>query len=311
MGVMDGSAIGAVDFAYKYPFSSEAREIVAQSHAAFDPAMLRAGKRRLEEALQSGSIAYAPTGLSEVKYAHVMSYVYARMLVSAMNSRAALTGYVNAEAKRSADALVEDTDDNVLHLAAELGIRMDYDSGTFRIGFEKFLALSPKTPDLSLVHQDLGNGVVSMQRYKAARVMERAMAAEISKKLPIPLKELPIEAVQLSKSIKMPAGKIEVRINKAKYTWIAKLLANPIGDVRHRTTNLILAPYLVNVQGLSEDDAAKVIVDYIERCKQVEPNTKVNESYIKYQCRYAKAHGTKPMSYDRAKELLKDVVALE
>ena len=86
--------------------------------------------------------------------------------------------------------------------------------------------------------------------------------------------------------------------------WVEKLLATPIADIRHRTVNLILAPYLVNTKGMSVDQATKIICEYIERCKLLDPATRVNERYVRYQCDYAKKRGLKVLSLDRAKELL-------
>ena len=82
----------------------------------------------------------------------------------------------------------------------------------------------------------------------------------------------------------------------------------PIADVRHRTVNLILAPYLMNVKQKNEDEAVALIMEYISRCKEIEPNTNVNSTYVRYQCRYAKSKGLKPLSLTNARELLGDVL---
>ncbi len=296
-----------LDIAYRYPFSKEARSYVAGLGAKFDTSMLERGRLRLEEALKKSRIDYSRTAIRAVKQASIVSYVYARMLVSALGNKFVIDRYVNAEARRSGQALQDEEEENVARIAKEIGMQISYEK-EFSIRFADFLMFSPKTPDFALVHQEMDKGVVYMQKYKAAKIVERAIAAEIAKNLPIPAKELPKEVVAYAKTIKVPVPKVSIQIDAGKYEWIAKLIANPIGDVRHRTVNLILAPYFVNVKGMSEDDAAKAIIDYIERCKQIDPNTKVNESYIKYQCKYAKTKGSKPLSYDRARELLKDVV---
>ena len=68
--------------------------------------------------------------------------------------------------------------------------------------------------------------------------------------------------------------------------------------------NLILAPYLVNTKGLDVEQASRRIIVYIERCKQIDPSTKINDRYIEYQCNYAKRKGLRPLSMERARELL-------
>jgi hypothetical protein len=230
------------------------------------------------------------------------------MLVSAIGSKLAIDKYVRAEAKRCGEALKDDTEENITRIAKELGMKLEYEK-EFHIPLPDFLMLSPKTPDFALVHQELDKGTVYLPKYMAAKIVEAAISKEISKGLPIPAKTLPREVIAYSKGIKVPVQKVSVKIDENKYEWIAKLLTTPIPDVRHRTVNLILAPYLVNIKGMSEEDAAKVIIEYIERCKQIEPNTKINETYIRYQCRYAKAKGSKPLTYDNAKDLLKSVIA--
>ena len=52
----------------------------------------------------------------------------------------------------------------------------------------------------------------------------------------------------------------------------------------------------------------KAVNDYIKKCKEINPDTNVNESYIRYQVRYSKAKGMKPLSLQKAKELLGETV---
>ena len=112
----------------------------------------------------------------------------------------------------------------------------------------------------------------------------------------------------MSKGIRLEEKRAIRAETAGSYAWIERLLTIPIPDVRHRTVNLILAPYLMNVRKLEEDDAVKAISDYIERCKLVNPNTNVNESYIRYQCRYSKTKGMRPLAASRAKELLAEMI---
>ena len=76
-----------LDFSYKYPFSKEAKELIGSFNARFEDKYLAEGKIRLEEALNSGSIKFIRTNLGSVKKAYLFSYVYARMLASALNTR--------------------------------------------------------------------------------------------------------------------------------------------------------------------------------------------------------------------------------
>ncbi len=51
-----------------------------------------------------------------------------------------------------------------------------------------------------------------------------------------------------------------------------------------------------------------MISNYIDRCKELNPDTKVSEPYIRYQVKYAKEKGMKPLSLVKAKELLSDLI---
>lgn len=298
-----------LDFAYKYPFSEEARKVISKADSELDDKYIRVGKLRVEKDV-AGDSEFSEVGLADIKYTYVLSYVYSRMLISAVNNRYHLERYVSAEAKRSRNAMERDTLPNIMKALNELHINVSYSEESFIMQFSQFLTLSPKTPDMSLVHMQLDKGSVYLPKEQFLSVVETAVANEIRKKLPIPSKELPKKIIAESKAIKLPAIQIKTGPTEGSYRWIDKLLSTPIADVRHRTVNLVLAPYLTNIKGMSEDDAAKIILDYIEKCRVLNPDTRINSSYVKYQCKYAKAKGMKPLSLERARELYKGVLEL-
>lgn len=297
-----------LDYAYKYPFLKEAKEIVSELNPKFDQKSLEQGKLRLEKALIDRRIGFQKENLGYIKSAYLMSYVYSRMLVSAMNSRLALARYIDAESRRSADALREAEPAELTKVAKELSSGIDRKEDLFTMRFEKYLEYVPEGKEFALPLQELEKGNVIISENTAIGVLRGMMKKEISKNLPIPLKELPKEVIDYSKGIKVPRDETAVPQSGKSYGWVEKLLATPIADVRHRTVNLILAPYLVNVKNLPEEEASRIIINYIEKCKEIDPNTKVNQTYIKYQCSYAKKKGLKPLSFERAKELLGSVL---
>ena len=56
--------------------------------------------------------------------------------------------------------------------------------------------------------------------------------------------------------------------NKGNNTifWIEKLLNTPISDFRKNATNLILAPYLVNIKKLSYQQSFDILTDWLQKC---------------------------------------------
>ena len=180
------------------------------------------------------------------------------------------------------------------------------------IRFEQYLKAAPRRRGYELVNQRLGGGAVILSSDKIKGLLAEAAAKEMMKGLPIKVNELPGEVVEYAKGVKIRIKAAETQKKKdiASESWIEDLLKTPIADVRHRTVNLILAPYLVNSKGLDVEQATKVIVEYIEKCKELDPNTKVNERYIEYQCSYAKKRGMKPLSRTKARELLQGSIDL-
>ncbi len=300
-----------LDFAYHYPFSNEARAVIAQAGQGIEERLLKAGKDRVEQDLNEDSVAHSDISMPEIKRTYVLSYVYSRMIISAIGNRIYLERYIASEAKRARSALEAETMPNILRLLGELGVEMSYSGERFIIGFSKFLMLSSRSEELGLVRQELDKGLVYLRKDSALKLIENAVADEIRKKLPIPLSDLPRLIIEESKSVKLPKINTQVAVREGSYRWIEKILSNPLPDVRHRTVNLILAPYLTNVKGMGEEEAAGIITEFIDKCKQINPDTRINSSYIKYQCKYAKAKGLKPLSLEKARELYRGVLDLE
>ena len=48
--------------------------------------------------------------------------------------------------------------------------------------------------------------------------------------------------------------------------WIEKLLNTPISDFRKNATNLILAPYFVNIKKLSYQQSFDILTDWLQKC---------------------------------------------
>ncbi|MCL5106367.1 MAG: DNA primase noncatalytic subunit PriX [Candidatus Marsarchaeota archaeon] len=97
----------------------------------------------------------------------------------------------------------------------------------------------------------------------------------------------------------------------------AKLVKKDIGKMKIVVNGTgaagigIAAPYFVTVRKFSEEKAFMLISGYIEKCKELEGNTKINDAYIRYQCRYAKGKKMRPLAFEKSKDLLKDVIDLD
>ncbi|MGC8479165.1 MAG: DNA primase noncatalytic subunit PriX [Candidatus Micrarchaeia archaeon] len=294
-----------LDIAYRYPFSKEAKEIISTYGNALERRLLNYGMIRVQNALDKKNEDLTSDIPNEIKIVHILSYAYARMIASGTGSKTVIKAFVSNEAFRSVSSLIEDKPYNISLITQELNLDIKKDKELLMIPLEPYLNNMSNQKEFNLIFQDLKNGYVYLSKEKLSRFLIKRIEIEINKNLPIPKSELPEEVFEFSKKIKMPPISQKVKFsNNEKYNWIKKLMERPIADVRHRTVNLILAPYFTNIVGLSEEDAFKVINNYIEKCKEINPDTDVNESYIRYQIKYAKLKGMKPLSYLRAKELL-------
>ncbi|MGC8676413.1 MAG: DNA primase noncatalytic subunit PriX [Candidatus Micrarchaeia archaeon] len=300
-----------LEFAYKYPFSSEAKELIKKlGQNKYEEKFATAALLRVNEALEKSRVEFVSTSYEDLMKTYLISYVYARMLVSATGDLYLIKRFAAAEAERAASALAVDSLETVAKVSNELGIKTSAADSKVNIDVFEFLKFAAGAEGLHLLSMSISNGTVSMSKEQSILLAKSAIAAEILKGLPIPKSSLPGEIIAMASGIRLPSQKIAPAVTGGKYEWIEKLLLTPIPDVRHRSVNLILAPYLVNVRKLDENTAANVIIEYIEKCKQLNPNTRINDSYIKYQCKYAKEHGMRPLSLSRARELFKGVIDL-
>jgi hypothetical protein len=64
--------------------------------------------------------------------------------------------------------------------------------------------------------------------------------------------------------------------------WIEKLLNTPISDFRKNATNLILAPYLVNIKKLSYQHSFDILTDWLKKCNSFKKLDFKPDSLVKY-----------------------------
>ncbi len=294
-----------MDFAYRYPFSKKAKDIISEIRPQpDDPKYLRLAKARIEEALSKGRIAYQSIQYGQLD--DIISYAYARILVSALPLY--LIGkYVEAEALRSLSAMTTESDSNVAELSRELGVTFNHNGGRFFLDFAEFLKNSPESGEYSLTNQQLADGMIELTKQGAAGMLKPAISKQVGRGLPIPKKEIPKRTLEYAREIALPKEKLNSEGGKTT-AWIEKLLQNPIPDVRQRVVGLILAPYLITVKGMDSESAYRQISVYIEKCKALDPNTKVTDAQIRYQCNYTKAKGMRPLSFAKARDLLSGVI---
>ena len=188
----------------KLPFLNEAGayirgERITLEELLTDPAYARAralGKGRVVEALEKGPatdrVAVAPAD----QLAALLAYPVARILVSAVADTYLIRRYALREAIATEQSLEAESDDLVLHVAAELGLDLRREGGGFRLHFTDFLKHTNtmrETP-WKLINQTLDAGYVHLRREKALRVMRNAVQRRIEEGLPLDVNDAILDA---------------------------------------------------------------------------------------------------------------------
>ena len=164
--------IGKLDFAYKYPFSDEAKELItSQSSGSIEEKYLTAGLLRVNEALSKSKIEFVKTPLTELKYTYLMSYVYARMLVSASGDRLPSRHTPPPRQSESADALSSESAEGFARLSGELALNLKEQDGDFLIGLAEFISISGKSEEMRLANQQVAKGIVRLDKGQALKLL--------------------------------------------------------------------------------------------------------------------------------------------
>lgn len=308
-----------LDLAHKYPFSSYSKDILSsEKSTGVELKYLELAKKRIEFDIKEADKTerelkreeYYITNMDSVKLDDIKSYVYSRMMISTISNFLITEKFCRGEAIHSQKAFEKDSDKNIIKIAEELGIKLaENENGEFLIDFNDFLENSLNKEEYRLVNNMINRGIVILKRRKVIGILSESVYNHIKKGLPIPIKDIPKEITDYSKKSGITVRiKIDKGISGKHMEWIEELLNIPIPDARHRTVNLILAPYFTNVKGLDPEQAYVIIKKYIEECKKINPDTRINDSYIRYQCKYSQAHKLRPLSFRRAKSLLLGLV---
>ncbi len=182
--------------AAKYPFLRESAEFAEKNSAdldslltspSYEPARTR-GKERVMDALASSEVSYKPLMNDYDRLMEVMSYPYARMIVSMIGDRFLTKRYALAEAVRMNMLLNTESPDTVLAVSEELGVTSTADAdGIIRMSIPDYLRLSSrlKSIDWKLINSDVHSGLVYLQQDKYSRLMQNALQDKIESELPL------------------------------------------------------------------------------------------------------------------------------
>ena len=234
--------------AAKFPFLKESAEFAEQNNAdlealitspSFEPARER-GVARVMDALESSEVTYKPLMNDYDRLIEVMSYPYARMIVSMVGDRFLTKRYALAEAVRMNKILTGEDRETLLVVSEELGVTSTVDAdGIIRMGFPDYLRLANrlKSVDWKLINCDIHSGLVYLPQEKFSRLMQNALQDKIESELPLMTPE------EYRRYLRGAVDKVSMALEEAKARY------SPTGGEGMK--NEFLPPCLVHILDMS------------------------------------------------------------
>ena len=182
--------------AARYPFLRESAEFAEKNSAdleslltseSYAPARKR-GKERVLQALEKSEVSYVDLMTDYDRLIEVMSYPYARMLVSQVNDRFLTKRYALSEAVRMNNLLNKEDRETVIMVSDELNVTSTIDrDGTIHMKFPDYLRLASRLSsiDWKLINSDIHHGIVYLPQDKYSRLMQNALQDKIESELPL------------------------------------------------------------------------------------------------------------------------------
>jgi len=262
------------------------------------------------------------SSLGRVKYeAHISELIefssfFAAALVASQDSVLA-SKFSRKEAERAKEFFVrEEPPMKVMTMAECFGAAMQVDDAgdhrtNYSLPFEMYLTLVSKyelakIPQWKLARRDLEGGILRMSDNMLNDFFGDCALAAIAegvrnlRKAPFPKLLLGVKSDVLQY---VPSPR--PRTNKG-YLYVEDLLAHPVSDGRHRLTWLVLAPYLVNVKKLDDEQAIERIRAFVAAAGE----TSAMRRFIEYNVRRARRNGLLPPTFATLKAEHPDIYHL-
>ena len=181
--------------AARFPFLEDASQMATENNVdieklltslTFEDARKR-GVERLEDTIKDSEISYVSLINDYDRLMEVMSYPYARMIVSCIDDRYLTKRYALSEAVRMNKLLGEEHQTTVQMIATALGVNSALDDDGLKMHFSDYLKFSSriKSTEWKLVNTEMRKGYVILSHEKFDRVIQNALQDRIESELPL------------------------------------------------------------------------------------------------------------------------------
>ena len=190
----------------RYPFLRNAQVVASENGAeigdlmsgeTFAQARTR-GVERVISALERSEVEHTSLRSDIDRIEEIMSYPYARILVSCVNDKFLTKRYALAEAVHMNRLLGQEPYAVVHSIASELGVKTRVVDEKLQMHFSDYLKYSAriKSIEWKLVNNELKNGYVELTNDKFARVLQNALQDRIESELPLNVPESIEQAIR-------------------------------------------------------------------------------------------------------------------
>ncbi len=301
------------DLELRYPFAPSSRKFF-ESIPVEDGLASREVVAQTESRLLSalGRTKYEPHISELIEF----SSFFAAALVASQDS--VLTSrFSKKEAERAKQFFVKEAPpDKVVAMLECFGLRArQTDDGEnqprYALPFENYLSLVSKyelakSPRWKLTRQQLEDGIVHMSGnllndfFGDCAQMAISEGVRNLRRAPFP------KQLQGTKSRVMEYVPVQIAKTGKGYLYVEDLLKHPVSDGRHRLVWLVLAPYLVNVKRLEDEEAIGKIRAFVA----VAGETSGLKRFVEYNVRRARRNGLLPPTFSTLKTEHPDIYAL-
>jgi DNA primase large subunit len=284
----------------KYPFLSSATPLLRTYHITNLPQEVRArAQERVLEAIERGEKGVLPK-LSN-PWVELLSFALSRALVLYVDDDWLRRRWALAEAARVERLLHGESDELLLHIINDLGLKTKKtEDGKWIMHFSQYLHLSKRLvtePRWKLVNRLMDKGLVTLTRPEVIRLVREWLYDSFTQTKPLPTNWHPEEAKAIKEALQKRAAKTVAPAPSKEWAPCMVALRNRVADIGHFGL-FALAAYMANKGYEVKEivDVLRIRSDFDERIAryQVEHIAGQRGSRIKYRppsCQSMKIHG--------------------
>ena len=173
-----------VEFAVRYPFSSEARKVLQDIEASWNEPAMELGIERIKKAL-GNKLGRSTAMHREEQLEEIVAYAAARLLLGHVRNRFITNTFAVAEAKRASQYFHQEKEGTLEVLGEELGCVAHREETGYWIALPQYVRFAPGAPPYKLVNRRLQQGKVFVNRHERLRLLEEAVRLHVGRLRPV------------------------------------------------------------------------------------------------------------------------------